>query len=295
MNPYNIYHIKDGKEDCQDYVAKYTFKKNEKYKICLDFQQDTIKDTKYYFLPSYQFHKGTELKLAVETNFDKDHNAFIVEDLGLKEDDMVGVLIYITQQNKESDFIINKQSPYTGGEEIDFISNPGKGMVWYAFDEDEFVLFIKGIEEEEKGTIWFNPLSREIEIDLSQKYEGKFTVKNDLGKDFAQPLTYSVSNLKEDKNFVFEYESKYKDKESEITLSNPFEICNGEKCTDKVTKYKFKKGENYKIKVQFVEETIKKNETMLFLPKFSFYEGKGNGSILKLSFIPIMILLILLF
>lgn len=40
-------------------------------------------------------------------------------------------------------------------------------MIWYAFDEDEFVIFIKGIEEEEKGTILFNLLNREIEIDLS--------------------------------------------------------------------------------------------------------------------------------
>ena len=47
-------------------------------------------------MPSYQFRKGIELKLAVETNFDKAHNAFIVEYLGLKEDDMVGVLLYIT-------------------------------------------------------------------------------------------------------------------------------------------------------------------------------------------------------
>lgn len=205
INPFNICHIEEGKEDCQDYVAKYTFKKNEKYKICLKFEEVTFEETKYYYLPQYQFHKGTELKFGVETNFDKDHNAFIVEDLGLKEDDMVGVLIYIYQQNKESDFIINKLSPYSGMEDLFLISNPGEGIVYWAFDEDEFVLFIKGIEEEEKGTIWFNPLNREIEIDLSKKYEGKLPVKNDLGEDFTQPLTYSVSNLKEDKTFIFEY------------------------------------------------------------------------------------------
>lgn len=28
-------------------------------------------------------------------------------------------------------------------------------MIWYTFDEEEFVIFIKGIEEEEKATIWF--------------------------------------------------------------------------------------------------------------------------------------------
>lgn len=29
MNPFNTYHIKEGKEDCQDYVAKYIFKKRK--------------------------------------------------------------------------------------------------------------------------------------------------------------------------------------------------------------------------------------------------------------------------
>lgn len=297
INPFNICHIEEGKEDCQDYVAKYTFKKNEKYKICLKFEEVTFEETKYYYLPQYQFHKGTELKFGVETNFDKDHNAFIVEDLGLKEDDMVGVLIYIYQQNKESDFIINKLSPYSGMEDLYIISNPGEGIVYWAFDEDEFVLFIKGIEEEEKGTIWFNPLNREIEIDLSKKYEGKLPVKNDLGEDFTQPLTYSVSNLKEDKTFIFEYETNYKDKEYEFKLSNPFEICNGGKCTENVNKYNFKKGENYKIKIRFIEEEIAQtNSTFWVLPKYSFYEGNSSrSSILKLSFIPILILLLLLF
>ena len=273
FNAFWVCHIKGKKEECEHYLGKYDFKKGENYRISFELKKTKVKEKTFYILPSYEFREGVDLEFAVETKFDKNNNHFIFKNVGIKEELFASYIVYIQTENKKLEYVFHANYETYD----DLLYKPGKSILYYTMEDDEeFVIIIKGIGEEGKGTIWVNPLKKEIPIDLSKKYEMKFPVKNDIGLEYVNgSLTYSVSNLKEDKSFIFEFNDKYGDEEIEFYgLKNPFKVCHGKECKEKIKTYDFIKSESYKIYVDFVLYEIEEKKFYYFLPSFSFYQTK---------------------
>ena len=142
------------------------------------------------------------LELDTETQFDKDNMEFNVE----FEGDYTRLLFYLTQENKN---IKLSQTTYNDMIQLDAeydFDYPGGGAVCLTYQGLTNYFNITSTDDGglKKGTIWVNPLNKELNIDLSkEKYEKKFTIKDD--EKFGDALTYSVSNLSKDKTFLFNY------------------------------------------------------------------------------------------
>ena len=142
-----------------------------------------------------------------------------------------------------------------------------------------------------KGKIKVHPLKNEIPVDLTKKTEFKGHAQS---FDQCPPLVYSVSNVAEDTTFKFDFQTtKVTIVDKTFTWSNPFQVC-GEKCENKVKTYKFSKGKNYKININF--EEIKPGAdytTRYYFPSFSFEETSVSDNIkIKLSLISLLLLFI---
>ena len=117
---------------------------------------------------------------------------------------------------------------------------PGNGYVNQKYLSDHYELEIKS-EKNVKGIFWINPSLLDVKINLNRTVEWNyFTMSNNL----KAKLTYAIENAERDVTFIFKYSYNNVDKNN---LENPFEICNGNDCQDKITTYDFKKGESYKI------------------------------------------------
>ena len=132
-------------------------------------------------------------------------------------------------------------------------------------------------------------------VDLSKKYEGKFSIVTAPGSENEQPpqLTYAINNAEKDVTFNFQYTDT--DEELDEKIPNPFKICQNNVCVTNIKTYEFKKGESYKIHV-----VMKKIGSDIALPAFSFAdknykESSGNnGIILRYNLWIVSLLLLLL-
>ena len=106
-------------------------------------------------------------------------------------------------------------------------------------------------------------------IDLNEKmYYNKITISS---KTKFEPNKYIVKNLKEDKNVYFTYQIEdgryYK-------FRNPFVICyNNSICDSNITLYKFEKGQEYTIYINYTTEIDRKShqELLFYYPAFIFF------------------------
>ena len=89
-----------------------------------------------------------------------------------------------------------------------------------------------------------------------------------MSNNLKAKLTYAIENAERDVTFIFKYSYNNVDKNY---LENPFEICNGNDCQDKITTYDFKKGESYKIYVKHISVFNGFGSYTAF-PCFSFYD-----------------------
>ena len=80
-----------------------------------------------------------------------------------------------------------------------------------------------------KGTIWMNPSSKEIKVNLNQTYEWKYDFKYTYSKTvfFQYELKYSIENAEKDAIFEFKYNNNFKVKE-DFLAPNPVKICQKE-------------------------------------------------------------------
>jgi hypothetical protein len=221
-----------------------------------------------------------KLEYAVETPFNKDNNVFKIDYTG---EITTYLLLYVATDNKILNTSYYCKSSYMSLYDRHDFQSPGGGHIFFGANGFDHLLGIKSPDGNEKGTVWVQPLNKNISIDLSKKVEIKFTLEYESSLD---PLTYVVSNLAKDRKIKFNYQKEFKDNKGQtIKLSNPFKICEGENCQENVESYQFKKGQNYSIGVQFLNETGR-----YFLPAFSF---GNNAGFLGLSLIYLALLLIL--
>ena len=101
-------------------------------------------------------------------------------------------------------------------------------------------------------------------IDLTQKmYYGNKTIKL---KNYLGYNVYQVSNITKDTFVYFIYYVQNEDKKE---FENPFEICNiNNKCDNNKTLFKFIKGNNYTIKINFIN---KEDDDTFYYPSYVFF------------------------
>jgi len=110
----------------------------------------------------------------------------------------------------------------------------------------------------EKGTVWMNPSTNIIKVDLNKIYKWKFDISKWIyNRDMN--LTYSIENAEKNVKFIFEYKNEIEGQK----VNNPFEVCHGSECKTDITTYDFVKGESYKIYVR---------GTKYLFPSFSFHD-----------------------
>lgn len=238
------------------------------------------------------------IKYNEVTQFNKDNNKFKVEYTG----EETGLLIYVNQENKASEVKVECIGEDGESESTAPFFSPGWGQILEIYERECTLSIESNTEEDPKGTIWINPMNKEIDIDLSKNYGYMYTL---LNYDTVYPtLTYNVKNLENDVTVIFEYNSEYNmlDMIKTSGLLNPFQVCNEEDCSDNVETYDFKKGKNYKIYVKQQQNDAKTSEGNVFkyyfMAGYSFYpKGDYNNSKFifgKYSWIISMLVLFLL-
>ena len=137
-------------------------------------------------------------------------------------------------------------------------------------------------EGKEEGTFMIFPLYKIRNVDLSKKY-GKMVpaiiedYNPNINKLFS--LRYIISKLPKDHVVIFNYLSEFDILNYSFKdLSNPFRICHGNVCKDKVDSYIFKANEEYTIDVQFQNLTVE-NKNYTFLTGYSFYDKNDKNEL----------------
>ena len=279
-SPYEVCWFEDF---CEDILVAYTFMDSEQMDLNVRLEKRQVGNKYYYILPAHSFYtiNPPKLEYAVDTPFNKDNNVFKIDYTGELTSYL---LMYVSTDNKILNTSYSCKSSFTELIDGHNFQSPGGGHIFMTGSGYENLFAVKSPDGNEKGTVWVQPLSKNISIDLSKKQERKFTIKYDYS--IEQNLTYVVSNLSKDRKIKFNYQKEFKDNKGQtIKLSNPFKICEGENCQENVESYQFKKGQNYSIGVQFLNETGR-----YFLPAFSF---GNNAGFLGLSLIYLALLLIL--
>ena len=278
-SPYEVCWFEDF---CENILVAYTFLTGDSSTLNVHLEKRKVGNKYYYVLPAHSFYtiNPPNLKYAVDTPFDKDNNVFKIDYTGKLTSYL---LMYVSTDNKILNTSYNCKSDFTELIDGHNFQSPGGGHIFMVGSGFDNLFGLKSEDGNEKGTVWVQPLSKNISIDLSEKQERKFTIEHE---SLIDPLTYVVTNLSKDRKIKFNYQKEFKDdKGKTIKLSNPFKICEGEKCQEKVESYQFKKGQNYSISIQFLNETGR-----YFLPAFSF---ENNAGFLGLSLIYLVLLLIL--
>ena len=175
-------------------------------------------------------------------------------------------------------------------------NKPGVGLLLSPTTETNYDIALKG-NKKDSGTIWVNPSTNELAVDLSKKYEGKFSIVT-TGSGIEQPpqLTYAINNAEKDVTFNFQYTETDEELRDDV-IPNPFKICQESICVTNIKTYDFKKGESYKIHV-----AIQKVGYNIVLPVFSFAdenykepsENTDTAIILRFNLWIISLLLLLL-
>ena len=195
----------------------------------------------------------------VENPFDKDNNEFSFEYNGASESTYY--LLIIKTKSKLS---YRYNCEISKGADI---VNDGPFAITLNLKKESCNIVIKPYEDSEvKGTIMIHPLNIETKVDFNEQekygFDGGIT-----SKEKCPPLIYSISNLDEDilVKFTYAYYTiKFEDQS--ISLANPFKVCLKDDCEEKVKTYKFLKGNDYKIYVDFTEVT----STYYEIPPHSF-------------------------
>ena len=128
----------------------------------------------------------------------------------------------------------------------------------------------------EKGIIWMNPTTKEIKVDIHQKYEFKYDLKSSFMVKINQKLyfsdkyelIYSIDKAEKDAKLEFIYNDKM-EAEDNVLIYNPSKICRGTICNTRITSYDIKKGESYKIYINIV--FAKNDHTRLSTSFYSYY------------------------
>ena len=100
------------------------------------------------------------------------------------------------------------------------------------------------------GAILIHPFNKEIKITdfNSNIYQLKHWVT--FNEDFPY-FVFTVSNLRENTTAEFSYgKVKINTETKNITLSNPFEICQGNVCKNNTEEFTFVEGNDYKINIK---------------------------------------------
>ena len=279
-SPYELCRFKGF---CEDILVAYTFLKGESSTLNVHLEKRQVGNKYYYVLPAHSFYtiNPPKLEYAVDTTFNKDNNVFKIDYTGKLTSYL---LMYVSTDNKILNTSYNSKSDYTEAIDGHNFQSPGGGHIFMVGSGFDNLFAVKSPDGNEKGTVWIQPLSKNISIDLSKKQERKFTIEYDYA--INENLTYVVSNLSKDRKIKFNYQKEFKDDKGQtIKISNPFKVCEGEQCQENVESYQFKKGQNYSISVKFMNETGR-----YYLPAFSF---DNNAGFLGLSLIYLALLLIL--
>ena len=141
---------------------------------------------------------------------------------------------------------------------------PGYGSVNEKYFSENYEIEIKS-ESKVNGTFWINPSLLDVKIDTNSTVEWKYFTSS---HNYKAKLTYVIENAERNVTFIFKYSYNNLDKKN---MENPFEICHGNDCQDKITTYDFKEGESYKIYVKHINVTNRFVYYMVF-PCFSFYD-----------------------
>lgn len=161
------------------------------------------------------------------------------------------------------------------------INRPGEGLLISPNSGNNFKLKFLGVNSNDKGTIWVNPSTNVLPVDLNKKYEGKFPIGDQYGINAVYQLTYKINNAEKDATFKFNYNNKMEIHGDDWTVSNPFEVCHGTDCQKNVEAYTFEKGQSYTIYVK-MEKLVdtELNYEYYVLPSFSFADKnyKENAS-----------------
>ena len=207
----------------------------------------------------------------VENPFDEDNNEFTFESNSAGES-----TYYLLIINTKSKLSYRYGCEQTKGAEI---VNDGPFAITLNLKKESCNIVIKPYEDSEvKGTIMIHPLNIETKVDFNKQekygFEGSIT-----SKEKCPPIVYSISNLDEDVLVKFTYAYyTVQFKDQSVSLANPFKVCLKDDCEEKVKTYKFLKGKDYKIYVDFTEVTSTYHE----IPPHSFEkitdtEPEGSG------------------
>ena len=117
-----------------------------------------------------------------------------------------------------------------------------------------------------------------VKIKLKNKYGNLMTPRaiSDFNTDVTN-LTFMVQNLEKDVNVTFKYNEKSAEMiQMIIIIENPFTVCEGNNCQSKVSRYTFKKGKTYTIKVNYTP--YKYIFYFYAIPGFTFYDENYDGN-----------------
>ena len=87
--------------------------------------------------------------------------------------------------------------------------------------------------------------------------------------NIPQNIIYSINKLDADTTFQFEYNPIIKNEALEYKLKNPYKVCDEyNDCDEYISSYKFRKGQSYKIYVNYEYKYWN-----YILPAYAFYSG----------------------
>ena len=208
--------------------------------------------------------KISEIEFGKEIPFDINNNEF---ELTFNEKGALLVAVNFGVSD-----ILNVNMSFKGYNFKNIVKAPGYGIIIPFSPGETNIIKLEYLSpSEEKGTIWIQPTTKEIAVNLEQVYEWKYSIQALYFNTEPFVLTYSINNAEKDAILKFNYDNNMKVKDKEIT--NPMRLCHGDTCQSNLTSYNIKKGESYKILIEINVFKKGKNGPVLntyYLPSFSF-------------------------
>jgi hypothetical protein len=209
--------------------------------------------------------KISEIEFGKEIPFDINNNEF---ELTFNEKGALLVAVNFGVSD-----ILNVNMSFKGYNFKNIVKAPGYGIIIPFSPGETNIIKLEYLSpSEEKGTIWIQPTTKEIVVNLDQVYEWKYSIQALFFNTEPFVLTYSINNAEKDAILKFNYDNNMKVKDKEIT--NPMRLCHGDTCQSNLTSYNIKKGESYKILIEI--NVFKKGKNFgpvlntYYLPSFSF-------------------------
>ena len=268
-------------------VTTYKINKGESYKILVSIPYWKIDQRTFiHFLPSYSFdfkekepEKEQLFEFGKQIPFDMNNNnefEFVFDHDGS---------LFIQVDFPKNDLLtLNIQSYDNSVSESYVVNSPGKTTVIpYKKGYSVKIKLSYKTSSNEKGIIWMNPSTKEIKVDLNQKYEWKYDYKMTRSHNIISNLTFSIDNAEKDAILEFKFNENLHISDNYIAL-NPLRIFHKNFYMPNITNFKIEKGESYKIKASIPYWYINQKSYIHFLPKFSlnFIEkAKENESVFE--------------